>query len=113
MHILLYNALDTNEFAVLGYSLSGGAVQLSAVLDSSLSAVIALNPTGDLEFLQSQTINSSLAIIQISDVIEQMYDLNIDSLTGSWRIEVSNVESVANENQNGPFQWLPTTWTII
>ena len=41
----LYNALDTNEFAVLGYSLSGGAVQLSAVLDSSLSAVIALNPT--------------------------------------------------------------------
>ena len=42
---LLYNALDTNEFAVVGYSLSGGAVQLSAVLDSSLSAVIALNPT--------------------------------------------------------------------
>ena len=59
---------------------------------------------GDLEFLQSQTINSSVAIIQISDVIEEMYDLNIDSLTGSWRIEVSNVESVANENQNGPFQ---------
>ena len=59
---------------------------------------------GDLEFLQSQTINSSLAIIQISDVIEQMYDLNIDSLTGSWRIEVSNVESVANGDQNGPFQ---------
>ena len=41
----LYNALDTNEFAVVGYSLSGGAVQLSAVLDFSLSAVIALNPT--------------------------------------------------------------------
>ena len=59
---------------------------------------------GDLEFIQSQTINSSVAIIQLSDVIEQMYDLNIDSLTGSWRIEVSNVESVANENQNGPFQ---------
>ena len=59
---------------------------------------------GDLGFLQSQTINSSVAIIQISDVIEQMYDLNIDSLTGTWRIEVSNVESVGNENQNGPFQ---------
>ena len=41
----LYNTLDTNEFAVVGYSLSGGSVQLSAVLDSSLSAVIALNPT--------------------------------------------------------------------
>ena len=59
---------------------------------------------GDLDFLQSQTINSSVAIIQISDVIEQMYDLNIDSLTGSWRIEISNVESAGNENQNGPFQ---------
>jgi len=45
-----------------------------------------------------------VAIIQISDVIEQMYDLNIDSLTGSWRIEISNFESTLNENQNGPFQ---------
>tara|TARA_A100000164_G_scaffold220127_1_gene195387 strand:- start:1548 stop:2309 length:762 start_codon:yes stop_codon:yes gene_type:complete len=59
---------------------------------------------GDLGFLQPQTINSSVAIIQISDVIDQMYDLNIDSLTGSWRIEIPNVESVGNENQNGPFQ---------
>ena len=59
---------------------------------------------GDLEFLQSQTINSSFATIQISDVIDQMYDLNIDSLTGSWRIEISNVEAGANENLNGPFQ---------
>ena len=58
---------------------------------------------GDLDFLQSQTINSSVAIIQISDVIDQMYDLNIDSLTGSWSIEISNVESGANENLNGPF----------
>ena len=41
----LFNSLDTNSFAVSGYSLSGGAVQLSAVLDSTLSAVIALNPT--------------------------------------------------------------------
>jgi len=37
--------LDTNSFAALGYSLSGGVVQLSAVLDSTLDAVIALNPT--------------------------------------------------------------------
>ena len=59
---------------------------------------------GDLEFLQSQTINSSFATIQISDVIDQMYDLNIDSLTGSWRIEISNVEAGENENLNGPFQ---------
>ena len=41
----LFNALDTSEFAAVGYSLSGGSVQLAAVLNSSLSAVIALNPT--------------------------------------------------------------------
>ena len=59
---------------------------------------------GDLEFLQSQTINSSFATIQINDVIEQMYDLEVGSLTGSWRIEITNVESETNQNQNGPFQ---------
>ena len=59
---------------------------------------------GDLGFLQAQTINSAEAIIQISDVIERMYDLNIDSLTGSWRIEIPNIEYVGNQNQNGPFQ---------
>ena len=30
----LYNALDTNEFAAVGYSLSGGSVQLAAVLQN-------------------------------------------------------------------------------
>ena len=59
---------------------------------------------GDLEFLQSQTINSSFATIQINDVIEQMYDLEVGSITGNWRVEITNVESEANENQNGPFQ---------
>ena len=29
---------------------------------------------------------------------------NIYSLTGSWRIEIPNVEYVGNEHQNGPFQ---------
>ena len=41
----VYGNLDTTSFAAAGYSLSGGVVQLSAVLDSTLDAVIALNPT--------------------------------------------------------------------
>ena len=41
----LYNRLNVNAFATSGISLSGGSVQLSAVLDSTLSAVVALNPT--------------------------------------------------------------------
>ena len=59
---------------------------------------------GDLEFIQSQTINSSLAIIQIGDVNNHMNDLGIDSITGTWRIDISNFESFTNENQNGPFE---------
>ena len=43
--ISLYNRLNVNAFATSGISLSGGSVQLSAVLDSTLSAVVALNPT--------------------------------------------------------------------
>jgi len=59
---------------------------------------------GDLEFLQSQTINSSLAVIQTNDIFEQMVDLETDSISGSWQIDIINVESSFNESQNGPFQ---------
>jgi dienelactone hydrolase len=41
----VFDQIDTNEFAAAGYSISGGGVQLAAVLDSTLDAVIALNPT--------------------------------------------------------------------
>ena len=59
---------------------------------------------GDLEFLQSQTINSSLAVIQTNDIFEQMVDLETDSISGSWQIDIINVESSFNESQNGPRQ---------
>ncbi len=41
----VYNRIDTNKFAAVGYSLSGGVAQLVAMLDSTLDAAIALNPT--------------------------------------------------------------------
>jgi dienelactone hydrolase len=41
----VFNQIDTNKFAAVGYSLSGGVVQIAAMLDSTLDAVIALNPT--------------------------------------------------------------------
>ena len=41
----VFDQIDTNKFAATGYSLSGGVVQLAAVLDSTLDAVIGLNPT--------------------------------------------------------------------
>ena len=41
----VFNRLDTTAFGAVGYSLSGGVTQIAAVLDSTLDAVIALNPT--------------------------------------------------------------------
>ena len=41
----VFTLLDTTSFAAVGYSLSGGVTQIAAVLDSTLDAVIALNPT--------------------------------------------------------------------
>ena len=41
----VYDQIDTTKFAAVGYSLSGGVTQLVAMLDSTLDAAIALNPT--------------------------------------------------------------------
>lgn len=41
----LYGMIDENSFSVSGYSMGGGASQNAAMMDSSLKAVISLNPT--------------------------------------------------------------------
>ena len=41
----LYGMIDENSFSVGGYSMGGGASHNAAMMDSSLDAVISLNPT--------------------------------------------------------------------
>ena len=41
----VFDQIDTTKFAVTGYSLSGGVTQIVAMLDSTIDALIALNPT--------------------------------------------------------------------
>ncbi len=41
----LYGLIDENSFSVSGYSMGGGASHDAAMMDSSLKAVISLNPT--------------------------------------------------------------------
>jgi len=41
----IFNMIDINSFSVGGYSMGGGACQNAAMMDSSLKAVISLNPT--------------------------------------------------------------------
>ena len=40
----LFNSIDTNSFAVSGYSTSGGGAHIAATMDSTLKAAILLNP---------------------------------------------------------------------
>ena len=41
----IFEMIDLNSFSVGGYSMGGGACQNAAMMDSSLKAVISLNPT--------------------------------------------------------------------
>ena len=41
----IFEMIDVNSFSVGGYSMGGGACQNAAMMDSSLKAVISLNPT--------------------------------------------------------------------
>ena len=41
----IFDMIDINSFSVGGYSMGGGACQNAAMMDSSLKAVISLNPT--------------------------------------------------------------------
>jgi len=41
----IFELIDLNSFSVGGYSMGGGACQNAAMMDSSLKAVISLNPT--------------------------------------------------------------------
>lgn len=40
----LFGLIDTNRFAVMGWSMGGGGAQLAAVIDPSIKAVVALCP---------------------------------------------------------------------
>ena len=57
----LVGALNTNQFAVSGWSMGGGGAQRAAVLDNSISAVVALCP-----YLNNPVLNHNVPVLIFS-----------------------------------------------
>ncbi len=66
----MYNSIDTNRFALGGWSMGGGGAQLAAVEDPSLKAVIAMCPWLNTLTLSSSDLNHSSPVLIFSGQID-------------------------------------------
>lgn len=66
----IYNSIDTNRFALGGWSMGGGGAQLAAVEDPSLKAVIAMCPWLNTLTLSSSDLNHSSPLLIFSGQID-------------------------------------------
>ncbi len=66
----MYNSIDTNRFALGGWSMGGGGAQLAAVEDPSLKAVIAMCPWLNNLTLSSSDLNHSSPVLIFSGQID-------------------------------------------
>ena len=66
----MYNSIDTNRFALGGWSMGGGGAQLAAVEDHSLKAVIAMCPWLNTLTLSSSDLNHSSPVLIFSGQID-------------------------------------------
>tara|TARA_B100000579_G_scaffold159102_2_gene129359 strand:- start:1314 stop:3209 length:1896 start_codon:yes stop_codon:yes gene_type:complete len=98
--------LDTTSFSALGYSLSGGVVQLSAVLDSTLDAVIAVNPTIIVEDCDLCT-GSDYCIC----LVPEFLDHSVPTLIISGENEVDELPSYDGMLGSDHYQNTPNTTT--
>ncbi|GIS04809.1 MAG: hypothetical protein CM15mP107_4290 [Bacteroidota bacterium] len=68
----LYNSIDTNRFALGGWSMGGGGAQLAAVEDtsSSIKAIIAMCPWLNTLSLSSSDLNHDSPVLILSGQID-------------------------------------------
>lgn len=64
----LFGLIDTNRFAVMGWSMGGGGAQLAASLDPTIKAVIALCPW--LSFPSSADLNHPVPVLILSGELD-------------------------------------------
>lgn len=64
----LFDHIDTDRFAVMGWSMGGGAAQLAASIDPNIKAVIALCPW--LSFPVSSDLNHSVPVLILSGQLD-------------------------------------------
>ena len=89
----VYGMLDIDSFSVCGYSMGGGACQNAAMMDSSIEAVISLNPTvifEDCELCPSENIDGQTYCICL---VPEFVNHSIPSLIFAGETEVNELPS--------------------
>ena len=87
----LYGLIDTESFTVSGYSMGGGASHNAALMDSSIKAVISLNPTVLFENCDVCPEENGYCICLVPEVIEHY----IPSLIFAGEFELNELEAYA------------------
>ena len=87
----LYGLIDENSFSVSGYSMGGGASHDAAMMDSSLKAVISLNPTvifEDCDLCPADTYEGETYCICL---VPEFVDHPVPSLIFAGEVEVNEL----------------------
>jgi len=87
----LYGLIDENNFSVSGYSMGGGASHDAAMMDSSLKAVISLNPTvifEDCDLCPADTYEGETYCICL---VPEFVDHPVPSLIFAGEVEVNEL----------------------
>jgi len=87
----LFGMIDVNNFSVGGYSMGGGACQNAAMMDSSLNAIISLNPTvlfDNCDFCPGEDFDGvTYCICLVPELIEH----SVPSLIFAGQVEVNEL----------------------
>ena len=87
----LYGLIDGNSFSVSGYSMGGGACQNAAMLDSSIKAIVSLNPTvlfDDCDLCPGENFDGITYCICL---VPELVNHNIPSLIFAGEVEVNEL----------------------
>ena len=92
---LLYGLIDTESFTVSGYSMGGGASHNAALMDSSIKAVVSLNPTvlfEDCDLCPSSSYDGEIFCICL---VPELIEHYIPSLIFAGEVEINELEAYA------------------
>ena len=89
----LYGMIDENNFSVSGYSMGGGASHDAAMMDSSIKAVISLNPTVLFEDCDLCPGENYDGVIYCICLVPELIEHYVPSLIFAGEVEVNELEA--------------------
>ena len=87
----LYGMIDENSFSVSGYSMGGGASHNAAMMDSSLDAVVSLNPTVLFEDCNYCPEENYDGVIYCICLVPELINHSIPSIIFAGEVEVDEL----------------------